>query len=432
MTRSRVCIWMLIALLSPAAFAEEDFISSASLHDAGLVKFWQLQLPLEKGQHLRDAYLVDDQLYFGTGDGYVFAVDAYTGVVRWLQPVTRSGYRIRRPCHVEQQTIFVTPIDIQVYDRRSGDGIARREIRFPSATGPVSDNKHIFIGGLDDRLYAFDARTLMVDWRVIGDGPITSTPVVRDEYVFFASEGGTAYACTRDKKVLHWPNPAFTSGAIVADIVVDDNGVYVASRDQSLYLFDTGFGQLHWRVRFASALLEAPYVATEFAYQYAAAEGLVAVETTLAQPVEERVRWKLPQGRQALAVNEDFVYVRSLDDNLLVVRQKDGTVEHTVPVGGFTLGIPVQDSPTIFLASSDGRLFCARPRGAPVLRYKDVLDALRPPGAQAATTMPATTQPAASQPAAGGADELRSKRGGLPIGGKSKISREFRRKEETE
>ncbi|MCK4340374.1 MAG: PQQ-binding-like beta-propeller repeat protein [Phycisphaerae bacterium] len=424
-----LCLGTLIALHSPAALADEDFIPAPALHKAGLIKFWQLQLPLEADQVLLDAYLVDDQLYLGTQDGYVFAVHAYTGAIRWLKPVTRSGYRIRRPCHAGGRVIFVTPVDVQIYDRLSGEGRARRELRFPARTAAVSDGRRFFVGGLDNRIYAFRVDGLFLDWRAVTDGPITSLPAIHGENVYVANEGGTVYACTRDRKVARWPNPAFTYGPITADLVVDDSGVYVASRDQSLYLFDLYGGLIRWRARLSSPLYEAPYVSRELAYQYSMTDGLVAVETGLDYEIEQRLRWKLPQGRQVLAVDQKYVYVRSLDEKLLAVAKKDGQVVHSIPAAGFTLGIPAQDT-TIFLASPDGKLFCARPRGAPLLQQQDIAKALLPaePGTADKTSAGRpTTQPAAEAP-----DYLGTKRGGVPIGGKSKVSRDFEKGDRSE
>lgn len=419
MRRSLLFVWTLIGLVCPAAMAAEDFIPPQPLHQAGLVKFWQLRLPLEKDQQVRDAYLVGDQLYLGTQDGYVYAVHALTGAIRWLQPVTRSGYRVRRPCQAGDQIIFVTPTDVQVYDHRTGEGISRHELRFPSGTAPTTDGVRYFIGGIDRRLYASDIQTHLGLWKLLNDGPISSTPAIRGEVIFVANDAGTVSACTRADKIYYWK--ATTYGAVSADLVADENGVYAASRDQSLYLLDLEHGNVRWRARFSGPLYDAPMVTPELAFQYCPDDGLVAVETAVVG-VDRRQRWKLPQGRLALTVDEQHVYVLTTASDVLVVKLKDGKIEHTVPTGGFTLGMPAIESNTIFLASPDGRLFCARPRGVPFLRRADVLAALRPPGAPEPTEEP-TTQPA-TQPAEEVPDRLRTKRGGAPIGGKSKVSRE--------
>ncbi len=421
----RVCAGMLIALTCAATLAQEDFVPAQPLQEAGLVKYWQLQLPLERDQVVRDVYLVDDQLYLGTDDGYVYAVHAGTGAIRWMVPVTRSGYHVRRPCHTGDRVVFVTQTDIQVYDRQTGEGLSRTELRFAPGTPPVSDGLHVYIGGIDRRLYALDAETLFLDWRTVTDAAIAAAPAWYDKWVFTATDSGTVYACTRGDKAFGWQSSTY--GPVRADLVATESGVYVASQDQSLYLLDHQFGQPRWRARFSGPLYEAPVVTPELVYQYCPNDGLVAVENAVLA-IDERIRWKLPEGRTLLTVHAQLAYVLTADGRLLVVQPAKGQVVATIRAPGFTLAIPAPEASTVFLASPQGQLFCARPPGAPPLTKDDVLKALQGTPATQPTTAPgaeAATQPAtrpATQPATAPATQPGPRRG-LPLGGKSKISR---------
>lgn len=199
--RTSAAFAVLFLLTATLSATEPDYLPADALHAAGLTKFWQVPLPLERDQRLQDAYLVDDTLYLGTNDGYAFAVHAHTGVLRWLQPVTRSGYAVRRPCHVGERVVFVTPSDLQLYDRLSGDPLTRHDLRFSAGSAVVTDGKQLFIGGMDRRLYALDAATQFVDWKVLTNAAVVSTPVLRNDLIYFASDDGTVYACTpKDRK----------------------------------------------------------------------------------------------------------------------------------------------------------------------------------------------------------------------------------------
>jgi outer membrane protein assembly factor BamB len=422
MVRARVCLWLLVAGACQPALGQADFIPPEPLQQAGLVKYWELQLLLEKGQRLQTAYLVDDHLYLGTQDGYAFAVHAPTGLLRWLRPITRSGYPVRRPCHVGDRVILVTPGDIQVYDRRTGDPLARHDLRFPAGTGATSDGERIVVGGLDGRLYALDVQTQYLQWRAVTGGPISSNPALQGEAVFVANDRGIVNACTRSDKTFRWRFAAY--GPVTADLVADDRGVFVASRDFSLYLLDLGYGNVRWRARLSGPLYEAPVVTAEYAYQYCPADGLVAVDATSIGNTEDRVRWKLPTGREALTVHDGRVFVLTQQDTIVAVSVKDGTVAATIPACGFTLPMPAPSSATIFLAAPDGRVFCARPRGVAPLQKEDILEALRSSGAGKEAGTPAA-QPAV-QPVAKAEDWLATKWPGAPSGGKSNVSREYK------
>lgn len=421
MKRTLGCIVALLALAVSVSSASEDYIPAGPLHDAGLAKYWQLQVPLDEAQSVSGLFLVDDALYVATQDGYVYAIDAPTGVIRWLQPVSRSGYPVRRPCHAGSWVFFVTPIDVQAYDRLTGDPVDRRALRFPASTAPVSDGTRLYIGGIDHRLYALSSYTLFVEWRGLTDGSVLSTPVLYNGRLFIGNDGGTVYACRAADRAYTWR--AATYGPVSADLVVDERGVYVASRDQTLYLLDLEYGQVRWQVQLSSPLYDPPFVTADTVYQYSGTDGLAAVEPGLAYEIDKRIRWKLPEGRLVLAVAPPTAFVRARDGDILAVRTEDGTVRHTIPAASLPLSVSVAGAPTILVAGTDGRVFCARPVGTPALRRDQVLSALRVPTTEAETVVveAPTTQPAA----AAVIDLLGSKRSGPPIGGKSKVSREF-------
>jgi outer membrane protein assembly factor BamB len=413
---------LLIPLASSVVAGDPDYLAPDALHAAGLVKFWQLSLPLEKDQQLQDVHLVDDQLYLATQDGYVFAVHALTGVIRWLQPVTRSGYTLRRPCHVGEQVVFVTPSDLQIYDRRTGDPVSRTDLRFSAGSAAITDGTQLLVGGMDRRFYSLDPRTQYVEWKVLTDAAITSTPALAGDSVFFATEAGTVFACSRDgRRVLRWQYSAYDR--VSADLVARDEGVYVPSRDWSLYLLDLNYGNVRWRARFSGPLYEPPVVTPEVAYQYTPADGLVAVDTTVIGAPDDRLRWKLPEGRMALTVHEGQTYVLTKDQQVLAVNTKTGELSNAIPAPGFVLGIPAPASATIYVAAPDGRVFCGRARGATPPTAQDVLAALRLSG-QKADSAGATSQPT-TRPTPKAEDPLATRNKGTPAGGKSNVTKQF-------
>jgi len=419
-------IGALLLLLASAATArgQADFLSSAELHQAGLVKSWQLQLPLAAGQQVADSYLVDDQIYVTTQDGFVYAVDAATGALRWLNRVTRGGYRILRPCHAGERVIFITPAELTQFGRYDGGPIRQFLFRFPAGSPPVSDGTFFYVGGINRRVYAFPLDWEFEAWKAGAAGQVLGQPALFGGHLFFASEGGDIYSCVAGNKQREWA--VQVRGSVTADLVVDDNGVYVACRDRSLYLFDSATGGRRWRARLSSPLYEPPFATPDVAYQFSADDGLVAIHTG-AVPSEARIRWRLPEGRMALAVDPRFVYVLSRDQKLLVVRSADGKVQHSVAATGFALGMPSPGGSGIFLASTDGRLFCARQRGAALVAARDVRRALgqaaplAEPAAAPSAVASAPAAPPAAARAPAGAQLVRR----AIIGGKSKVTKQF-------
>ena len=442
MRRPTLAALALGALFVPPA-AGQDYVGREALQQVGMSKFWQLQLPLLAGQRVIDVYLVDDQIYATTNDGYAYAVHAHTGVLRWSREVTRAGYRLPRPGHAGDRVIFVTPSAITQFDRVYGrpilmnwarslsGGTEQRqsrillpiETRFPASTGAVSDGRLLFVGGLDHRLYAFRLNRDFETWKAGVFGPITSTPVLRDGWLYVADQSGGVYTLRPGDKALRWA--ARTTGPITADIAVDGDGVYAPSQDRSLWSFDLEFGEVRWRARLSGALLAPPAVTRELVYQFTEQDGLVAINNPTFG-IEERIRWTLPRGRQLLTTDARHAYVRSRDGAVLAVRLSDGGVLHEIPAAGLTMGMPAPHDQAIYLAAPDGRLFCARPQDTPLVSVEDIRRAWHPPAARPDDDGPVTAQrPALIRPEGG----VGTAPAGPPIGGKSKISRNWGRGE---
>ena len=419
MLRMLIGATLAVGLFTGAAIAQDDFISAAALDEAGFVKYWQLPLPLFPGQELDHCYLVDDQVYATTVDGYVYAVDAQTGAIRWMKQITTAGYSIRRPCHHGNLVLFVLPPAIIAYDRYTGTPVHRMDTRFPTGTPAVSDGKLFYVGGIDQRIYAFRLGVDFEVWKTRAEGQVISQPVLLGEHLYFVGETGTIYACTASNKRFYWKTTR--TGSITADLAADENGIYAASLDYSLYLFDPAFGGLRWRARFSGPLTDPPVLTPKVAYQYCQQDGLVAVNTETVG-VTQRIRWKLPNGRTVLTVDGNAVYVYTTDHNILEVDAETGRIGHTIPVAGFNYFMPTTKTVALLLASKDGRLFCARKQGVPIVLAQQVRESLKGPQETAAQTTADTDTTASTDEST---DILTTKRPGPPLGGKSKVTKDF-------
>ncbi|MCA9245175.1 MAG: PQQ-binding-like beta-propeller repeat protein [Phycisphaerales bacterium] len=415
----RICAFLL-ALSGAVIATGQDYISADALRDVGLTRYWQISVPLEADQRITSAYLVEDQLYLTTNDSYAFAVHAPTGAVRWMRPVGGGNYPIPQPCHVDGKTVFATPPKVTIYDKISGDPAQEFALRFPAGTGPITDGARYFIGGLDGRYYAFPFGRDFAVWKVVTQSRVVSRPVIYGEYLFVGSTDGRVFACRSADKFRHWIRA--TSGPIVGDLAANERGVYVPSQDQSLYLMALDTGTPRWRVRLSGKLDEGPVVTPDVVFQFVHEDGLVAIE---ADPLKrgERVRWKFHEGRKALTLLDGAVLVLTRDGRLVAIDLETGQPRGAgASANGLTIPVPSADNSTVFLASADGRVFCARPVGVEPLRVEQVRLAM-----QSDVTQPSEEEPETSAVATTTADDTTpSDRPAVPaIGGKSKVSKSF-------
>ena len=199
------------------------------------------------------------------------------------------------------------------------------------------------------------------------------------------------------------------------------NGVYVPARDNLLYLLDPAEGGRRWRARFSGPLREPPVVTEEVVFQYCAQDGVAAINTGTVG-VDERIRWTIPHARKALTVVETSAFLLSNAQSILVANLEDGQITRTIEAPGFTLPLSSPNMPAVFVASADGRIFCAKQEGSPPLLASDVVKAMTRPEPVAETD---AGEDAAATDAEDEDDALASKRAGSALGGKSKVSKEY-------
>lgn len=409
-----------LLLLASQALGEADYVDATALRDADLAKYWQLRVPLAPNQQIASAYLVNDQVYLATGDGVVFAIHAPSGALRWRKEITTADYDIRKPCHAGSRVAFVMPPTIAQYDRYTGRPISRIETGFPTGSPAISDGARLFVGGIDYKMYAFPLDLDFEQWKARASGPIVSQPQILGKYLYYASDNGNIYACVAGNKKFYWRT--YVHGSVTADLAVDENGVYVAGRDQVLRLLDQAKGGRRWRARFSGPLYEPPVLTKETAFQYCAQDGVAAVNTGTVG-VEQRVRWTIPTARKLLTIDGELAYLFSVEESILVADLDDGDIKFTIPTPGFTLPLPSPGLPALYFASTDGRVFCAKKLGAPPLLAADVRKAVERPAAD--TTPESDAGAEAAEDAAADDDPLATKRSGPPLGGKSKVSKEY-------
>jgi outer membrane protein assembly factor BamB len=222
-----------------------------------------------------------------------------------------------------------------------------------------------------------------MSWKVIANGPVTATPAFVNEGqdIVFASQSGAVYNATALQRMLNW---SFKTGdPITGDIHVDQDNIYVASTDRSLYRVDTGSGVQRWRLRFQDPLREGPAVVAGTVYQYSQREGLAAVDAE-----KGNVLWKNPSARMLLCRDDGRTYAKSPGTEILLLDSATGDVLQSVSMQRGVVPVRNTIGSSLFLVSAQGTVLCGRPEGSAHLTPSQVAEARRTLHAQP-TTAPA-------------------------------------------
>lgn len=212
-------------------------------------------------QTIPDAYdlftsspaVANGKVYFGSGDGGVYAADAQTGVLQW-KFATRDV--VHSSPAVVDNTVYVGSWDSHLYaiDAETGqqkwafkggdDDTIHNQVGFQSSPAVVGGT--VYVGCRDAHVYAIDAATGKKRW----DYPtskswVIASPAVRDGVVYAGTSDSSRFLALdaktgRLKFSFDAKAYMFSSPALAGDLA------YVGDHNGKLYAIDARTGKLAW------------------------------------------------------------------------------------------------------------------------------------------------------------------------------------------
>jgi hypothetical protein len=344
-------------------------------------RLWSSEAKLAKGDRLTSVYVREDTVFAYSKRGTVVAFDRASGTVLYIIDVPRgSDGRMRPPVVLKDHVVIPTLSNLEVYERTTGrkrtdpqTGQPDRGItlNFAIRSGGVGAGSTVFVGGD----YAGNARVAAIDisrpyvpvaWElmVVGGG-ISSTPALLEESLYIGAENGTVIAVRADDREPIWalPDNVFrTHGPVVADMVADPDGVYVACTDSNLYAIQRNTGKIKWQYFAGRPLRTAPVATSDMVYQFVPQGGIAAfrktedfIPETKSMPVNRDPRWLLAGATQFLSQDETRAYLLLEDNTILAVDRATGEAQFQSK----TRNLSLFDANT----KPDGIIYGATPKG---------------------------------------------------------------------
>jgi outer membrane protein assembly factor BamB len=185
--------------------------------------------------------LVNGNAVLGNLDGYVYGINAKTGELAWRFKTDGAdqGKGVTSTVLETKDALVFGSNDSQIYAiAKDGSGVKWKfktgdEV---NATAIQDEQGNIYIGGVDNVFYALDANG-KERWRYQLKGPVMGRAALVKNLVVFAggSGDGGIYAVEKDTGKPFWN--VQTNGKIAADVVAQDNRIYVASGDRRLWCY---------------------------------------------------------------------------------------------------------------------------------------------------------------------------------------------------
>ena len=226
-----------------------------------------VKFTVQTGGPVRSTPVVyEGRLFFGSGDGFCYAVRASTGKVLWR-------YATNGPVHsspaVDGSVVYFTSRDRSVYALSTGNGSLIWKTTFGAdlpykngfdyyVSSPTVEDGMLYVGGGDGFCYALDTRSGTIRWNYNASSRIRSTPAVSGSLVVFGTMDGVLYALDKKTGSFKWKfetlgatlnieDFGFDRSAIVSSPSIADGIVTVGSRDGFVYAVDLQSGTLKWK-----------------------------------------------------------------------------------------------------------------------------------------------------------------------------------------
>jgi len=272
--------------------------------------------------YLSSPAVVQDMVFFGSGDGYVYALDAASGNLKWK---------------------FQT-----------GDVVHSS----PAVGGGI-----VYVGSWDTYFYAIDAVTGAQKWRFkTGDDPvihnqmgIQSSPLLANGLVYFGCRDSNLYALDAHTGEKKW---AFNNKGswVIASPVAKDGKLYFATSDTGLFRsLDAKTGNEIYSLKFIWPLFSSPTIAGSTLYIGSEEGKLFAVNLTTQQAAwnfqtdgskENGAALTRPDGRPKY----EAAFTDGFYDSLVIGVDKMLSV-------GMVLSSPAIAGNVLYFGSTDGNIY---------------------------------------------------------------------------
>ena len=203
---------------------------------------------------LSSPVVVDEVVYFGSGDGNVYALDAVTGTLKWK---FQTGDVVHASPAISGGTLFIGSWDSYFYALDTATG--KEKWRFKTgedhqiynqvgiqSSAAVVDGV-VYFGCRDSNFYALDAATGTKKWIFNNKGSwVIGSPAVKDGKAYFSTSDSSMFYQLDVKtgtpvfslNFNHWP--MFSSPAVVG------NMAYIGSHEGKLIAIDLASQKTAW------------------------------------------------------------------------------------------------------------------------------------------------------------------------------------------
>ncbi len=325
-------------------------------------------------------------VYVGSSDGHLYALDPQTGARRWAYD---AGAAVTGSPAVAGDVVYVTDRRSTLHAVDARTGRARWTVKtgpdvpFPwgfesgdiYVSSPTVATGTVYFGAGDAKLYAVSEADGAVRWTLRTDGRVRSTPAVADGRVYVGSADGSVYAADAHTGRRLWRfdtqgrqlqsgNFGFDRRTVQSSPAVADGRVYIGARDGFLYAIDAATGKQLWTFDHKISWVNAsPAVAMGLVFVGSSDGGFVqAVDAASGQE-----RWRTETEDivwSSAVVTDSTVYFTDAGGRVRALDAGTGAERWAVRLPSRIFSSPVVHDGVLYVGSGDGALYALRDGGS--------------------------------------------------------------------
>jgi outer membrane protein assembly factor BamB len=227
---------------------------------SGLAR-WLYQVPAGAAVYSSPA-VVDGKVIVGSSDGDLFCLNQAEGQVLWATQL--GGGYLSSPA-IQNGTVYVTSaLGVHAVDMLTGASIWEHATTWPVKSCPAVADGLVFVGAEDDdRVYALDQSTGKLVWSLWTGGWLTPPAVDSSKQLaIIGSKDFKLYCVEEHTGYLKW---AYVNGPnYLSAPTISANGlVYIGTSDGSLRSVNETTGEEVWKYNVTTSIVSSPTLASE-------------------------------------------------------------------------------------------------------------------------------------------------------------------------
>ncbi|MDB5356377.1 MAG: Pyrrolo-quinoline quinone repeat-containing protein [Phycisphaerales bacterium] len=320
----------------------------------------------EKHGGITKLYARDTYVFAYTKDGTSYVFDRANGHLLHAETVRNGDQRLHPPVVLKDFIVYPTTTALEVYDR-AGNLVRSKNLNYPIRSDAVGSRNYVYLGAdfsTGGRVVAIDVTSeyLVSRWQLMYyQTNVTAAPALVGDIVYSAAGNGDVSAVTYDNREPVWPILTFhTFGPVIANLVADETGVYVASADTKLVALNRNNGLVKWQYFAGTELRSDPVVTKDLVFLSVPGKGLVVLDK-VGGKYNRTPRWEAADATEFLAEDDKYVYVRREDNAIVALDKANGQAVFASKRRDFATFAPNPRDGTVYAATKGGEVMAIIP-----------------------------------------------------------------------